>query len=221
VVPNTVGKWKAKYRDFPKAGPDRRYNPKSVERWLRKHGKLEVNPKAAEPLRLNLTQTANKLAVRRQTVTEWRKLFPDFPEPDGQGRYIWAEVEEWAHKRGKDLPGQEVGRELDKDYELARAARALADTREFNLAILKRRYVSRERFEEHRMGLCALFVRHLENQPRALRAVLAGRDEAFVGQKLKENNDAFRAKLQEELGRGVEVTDAEIESVRRYLEEER
>jgi len=159
VTPNTIGRWRAKYRDFPKAGADRLYDRRAVEEWLSKHG--------------------------------------------------------------KNLPRQQIPREMDREYELTRAARALADVREFNLSVLEGQHVSRERFEESRLKLIALFMKHLREMPGNLAAELTQRDEDYIAKRMEDYNNGLRVQFNEELERGAEISDGELKRIREWLAAEK
>lgn len=56
-------------------------------------------------LLVDVTKIAAKLGVQPNTVHQWRKRYPDFPEPFVQLAigpvWYWAAVERWAKATGR------------------------------------------------------------------------------------------------------------------------
>ena len=51
------------------------------------------------------TEIGQRLGVRRQLVNEWRRRYPDFPDPvvrlTGVNVWVWPDVEDWLRRTGR------------------------------------------------------------------------------------------------------------------------
>ena len=175
----------------------------------------------SEKPRMTLADVGIKVGKTRQALWEWQKRHSDFPSPDADGNYQLPDVLTWmeehgkelAHGRGKDADDVDLKIIRHTKLYTARGVKALAETREFNLEVLKGKYLSRETFEDSQAALVAVFVQRVEKAGAYLSAKLAMREEEFIRAELEKWQAELRKELIREFRRGIEIADDEIRRI--------